>query len=624
VGDFSIEIKGNTSVEGPVTRQERINIVHGGQVLFTGYLTGLNHDVGGGNTQLSGKGIAKKLEETRPDYEALGGPITYENIALQDAIEDYWTRTPFDNVTVTDQDTEIISQDEVIRDVDTQAEWENAITIADDDPFEVSNGSLVQLQSCFNLDAINDATDSNAGLDSDANYVNGSAVLYSASGQFSEFEITPEHDILASNFGLQFRINGLDTDGVEVDVTLDGQTLNAIPMAWNSNTTLGLDWYGVSSFATENDPSSDLEAGTTYTLRFEVVTDTGGDAVLDRVAVYDERFESGLTFDNTVDGNQELSGPELFPLGVDAVTDEFPAAISGKDFTLSTDFNDTTNAQAIASSNDGGSSFVSASNTETLDDEYGDFGRSFVERFTLSGFGTRTNETPTEGFNGQQVDSYTLTVDVSDLVVIDDLELSRNHFDNLQTLHEYGDFLWTIEHDGGPIDEMVVQSYPRGEVTQTLPDTEEISSSPEIEGSTYYNTIPLQGREDANGDRPFFEADSPEDVTEDGEAISPGILRDLDIGTDIGAEFRARGLLSRALEKKQLKGQKTYPAFDAQPGYSAKVEFVNDTNTLTVEELTLTKSGSEATTTLDFVARNDLSRDIGDLRRQARETGDQI
>jgi len=623
VGDFRVEIKGNRSVEDRAARQDRINFTQNGETFFTGYLTGIQHDIGNGNTGLEGKGIAKKLEETRPDYETIGGPLVYENIALQDAIRDYWTRTPFDNVTVTDQDTTIIADDEVIRDVDTQTEWENAITIADTDPFAIQTGSLVQLQSCFNLDARLDASADNRGVINDPAYVDGAAAFYSDAAHFSEFEITPEYDIPAEEFGLQFRIEALDASGVDVDVLLDGQTLNDQPLPWNTGALVGLDWYDIGFFTTKSDPNSDLEAGTTYTLRFEVETDNGGNVAFDRLAVFDERYESGLTFDNTVDANQELSGPELYPLGVDATTDEFPAAISGKQFTLQTDFNDTSNAQAIASSNDGGSAFVSASNTETLDDEYANFGRSFVERFTLSGFGTRTNDTPTTGFNAQQVNSYTLTADVSDLVVIDELELSRNHFDNLQTLHDYGDFLFTIEHDSSDIDELVVQSYPRGEVTQTLPERDEISSNPEIEGSTYYNTIPLQGRE-VGGDRPFFEADSPDDVTEDGRTISPGILRDLDIGTEVGAEFRARGLLAKATEKKQLKGQKTYPIFDAHPGYATEVTFNNDTNTLPVEEIQLRKNATQATATLDFVPRNDLSRDIEELRRQSRETGDQI
>ncbi len=89
-GDMTATVKGNRNLEKFAQRQDRINVNINGSTKWTGYLTDVSHNKGSGTTRIRADGIGKRLEETRPDYDSIGGPVTYSNIALHDALRDYW------------------------------------------------------------------------------------------------------------------------------------------------------------------------------------------------------------------------------------------------------------------------------------------------------------------------------------------------------------------------------------------------------------------------------------------------------------------------------------------------------------------------------------------------------
>jgi hypothetical protein len=214
----------------------------------------------------------------------------------------------------------------------------------------------------------------------------------------------------------------------------------------------------------------------------------------------------------------------------------------------------------------------------------------------------------------------------NDLTVIDRLELSRNHFDNLQTLHQFGNFIWVIEHDSSSVANMTVSSFQEGDETRPKPTgfDKQVNQSKEVQASTYYNAIFLQGAQDANGDRPTATVKDQTAINNDGREISPGVLRDTDITTDAGATFRARALLNEAQTNSDFVGSVTVPPIITDPGYQRPVDFGDGETDKTVERVQLTESPGGAQATFEFATRQEIAEDISELRRNAREIGDRV
>jgi len=136
----------------------------------------------------------------------------------------------------------------------------------------------------------------------------------------------------------------------------------------------------------------------------------------------------------------------------------------------------------------------------------------------------------------------------------------------------------------------------------------------------------LQGGLDSNGDRPFAEVEDQDSINEVGDTISPGLLRDPTISSDVEAGFIAQALLEKALKNGELRGQKTIPpTFAPTPGFSYAVSWLNDAEVERVlEEVSITKSTGSAQTVLDFTGKTGFAQEINELRRNARETSDEV
>jgi hypothetical protein len=455
-------------------------------------------------------------------------------------------------------------------------------------------------------------------------FARGFLATSSTAGDFLEWYFTPRHDIPADSVGVQVRD---DADELpEIIWTLNGNVIDTFPQGAG----LTLSWTNIG----DGDISQaggytggDLQAGETYTLRAEVdAISSGQEYLVDVVAPYDERYSNQITFDDSVDSNGYLIGPELYPDSVEVELNTVSTSFNIAASTVNSVWNDTSNQQAIAVSNDDGATYTTFTNTENATHEYADVGRDGRVRFTFSRYGSRTNATPTQGFNGQSVDSYTHLVDLSQIVVIDELELSRNHFDNLKKLHDYGDFLWTIEHDDADIGDLTVNSYPRGAITKATPeafdDPENIN--PEVAAETYFNSVYLQGSLQSDGTRPTAEVKDDDAIASDGREISPGVLRDSSVSTESGATFRANALLQTALEKNDLRGEiSTYPTY-VQPGYNYSVDFGDGANEKTLERVSIRESAGSLSATYQFVIKEALAETLNELKQNTRDVGNQV
>jgi len=614
VGTFRATLKGDRRLERRAQRQDRVNIKTD-DTKFAGYLLACPHTRSDGTTQIRGKGIAKQLQEGRPSTR----PITYDNEFAGDAIEDYWSRTPFGNVTVTKQSSNIVVQDSVEQSADTTSEWQNALeSIADDEPLEIRNGVVDTLQTGF----VGDEGDLSGPQVSDVDYTAGEARAIEGTGSGDiAYSFTTEYDVPSSRAKIYLRGEEGSGTGTPVTVNLkfDGATIASDTILF---TNKSLEWK-------EFDIGSDVNAGShTITIEFSQANDNVKQ-IFDILMFGDGDYYTVGNFDNTVDSdNGHLDNPALFAANpiIKTTNSETTRNIANADVT--TTFDDTNNDQRIGVSNDNGANFVRGDNTNSLSAAFTTAGRELVTEFRLSGYdnGAR-NATPRFNYLGQEIDSFETKVDLDDRVVFIGVEVSKNHFENLQKLHDNSDYVWTIEHDSSDVANMPVFSFPRGEETRTLNqiNENEIDESPSVEAEQFYNVIPLEGGLNG-GTRPFVEVKDQDSINDIGEEISPGLLRDPTISSDIEAEFIARALLRKALKNGELRGAKTIPpTFAPTPGFAYLVSWLDDPTTeVTLEEVSVTKSTGSAQTTLDFTGRTGFAQQIDELRRQARETQDEI
>jgi hypothetical protein len=153
--------------------------------------------------------------------------------------------------------------------------------------------------------------------------------------------------------------------------------------------------------------SETIPAGT-HTLRIDGPTGTDAENLgVDIFSFADNRYT--YTLDNAVDANGYLSGPELYPELVERQFDEAAQTRRELDFAKAVvDIDDTSNNQFIELSNDGGNNFIRTDNSDTATANFSGTSREVISRIGLSRYGSRTDATPTTGFNPQTISTWSL------------------------------------------------------------------------------------------------------------------------------------------------------------------------------------------------------------------------
>jgi len=622
IASLEATLVGTRAVEVFAQRQGRVSLVtDDGTVVWTGVCLDVESSRKSATTRLQAAGPEKLLEEDLPD----SAPVEFSSIALGDAIEEYLTaHTRFTDVRVTKQDPETVAVDETLQQADTNTEFENVVDIPDTDPFVIENGQLKLAQTCFTQEGENPDSGSGSGAGGIISaYSGGTAATFTGFSGNTTYNFTTQYDIPGDRVSLRARILSEIAPSPRVDVYLDSTQIGSIPSGDFSQLTWDVD------LAQNPRQGSGYTGGTlssgTHSVNF--VADGSGSGILgiDVVAPYDNKFNYSFDNDNGGGGGY-LDGPELYPDAATLTFDETQTAFSIDSLTSELTIDDVSGAQEIELSNNGGGNFQSAANTDTFTEDFDTVGRTAIHRLTLSRYGTRTGATPLTGHLGQTVDSYRLAADINDLTVIDELRLSRNNFENLKTLSNYGSYVFTIEHGGGPIADLPIHAFERGAKTRPLPATAETRVEETVRAATaqYGNAVELQGALRDDDTRPTATVTDSDAIAQDGRQIKL-TLRDPTITTDAGAQFRASALLTRILEEQQLRGEVEVPATFATPGFARPVGFLEEAaRELTLEETRTRLSGESLTTTLNFVPRQGLSERLTQLQRNLRDAGSQV
>jgi hypothetical protein len=596
-------------------RKDRIRFEINGSTEFVGVLTRPGRESKTGKRRIKAEGVASRLEESRPDYESLtDSEVSYSSIALEDAIRDYWGLTQFNNVTVVDEPTETVAQDRQITSVSSQTDWEDIISPADDDPYAIRNGSLVVEQTGFVSDL--------SGTNTDSSYSGGEANDINLVGEDIIFGFTTNYDIPAGNGEFYVRGEGGSGSGSQtsVEVFLDGQQAR-------SETTIASGSLGWSSvFSTD----STLSAGS-HTIRI-----TGAQAfdnvkqIFDVLAFVDNRFS--YTFDNSVhQPSGFLDGPELAPSSV-----RIDAGASKSQFNISETavdavVNDTTGGQAVGIDlpTDSATDFFDNTASATLTNS--GVAREVGVEFELGRYPQQSTNpqsaTPRFGYKQQQVDSFDLLADLNSLTVIDELRLRGNHFENLQKLHDYGDYLFVIEHSDNSLADLAVTSFAAGDETRPRPAAydDPFKRDPEVDASSYHNAVFLRGGEPATGSAPTATAEDSDEIADVGRRVE-ATVKDPAITTEPGAAFRAQALLRRLVSENDRKGVIEIAKADEllPAGFARPVDFGGGRAEATVEETELRRDANGLRQIHRYAPVDDVSRELEELKRNARSNRNQV
>ena len=332
------------------------------------------------------------------------------------------------NTSLNDETTRASLTEILIQEAFSDSGFEDITDIEDTEPFIIDGGALRPAQSAYFIEG-NDLSITGDSF-SDPDYSNGFARTVREEGQIAERVITPEYTIPADDVRVQVRNETIDDDTPAVEYRLNGEQIESFATGHN----LPLSW-GVSPFLYDGD---DLEAGEDVLFEAEATDDNGGQNQdrhnIDCVVVYDNRFNhdtagTGNDFDNDVnEPDGYLDDPTLFAAQETLTFDpdygiiELETATTRRNVTegsFTSTWNDTSANQFVELANDG-STFNRINNSDSGSVTFADAESSVDTRLGFSRIGTRTDATPLEGFDTQEISSWNLFAD-PDAIFPDDI-----------------------------------------------------------------------------------------------------------------------------------------------------------------------------------------------------------
>lgn len=315
------------------------------------------------------------------------------------------------------------------------------------DPAAAQNGGLELLQSLFFLEAEDNTGAVGSEVIDDGTYSGepGTAVTLSETSHVIEFTFTPAYTIPGENVGFQLRKQNPGSGHHAYDIKIDGTVVERRSAGVETTGETDANW---GTYALNATTPPDLTAGTQHTLEVDITNlDSDGDWYADCLAIYDSRYS--YTFDDSVT-NGILEGPELYP---DQHTVTVETVTPGRqiiDATVTTSMNDTSGTQRLGLSFDGGT-YSYGTNTDTYSESAPSGTVDVAWEVRLSRYGTQST-TPTDGINGQSVDSATLSATLDNTPIVLNRLLDGRLVDVLNDIASDGDFIWqyTLDDSGNP------------------------------------------------------------------------------------------------------------------------------------------------------------------------------
>lgn len=548
---------------GPVNQ---ITLYHDGTLLFKGFATTIEGTESTADATITGPDIINRLTQDRQS-------VTYTNIPAHNAIQDYW-----DNYTTFTANVVAPSPNQIVNDatayaLDSSTEWTDNTTFGSNTPFYVNSGTLHLAQTCFTQEA-ESGTTSGSPVIFDANRFsgnsptsgNGEAIEFSSNSQSVTLSFSLDYDIPAGAFEWSIYFDGDNSGGSigTVNYYLDGSNLGSFSGATSGGD--GVFWRDLIASGSISDPGS-VSAGS-HTIKIETGSGwSGGLFYMDVVAPHDNRYS--YNFDSSVtdgsDGGTYLSGPELYPPNLQTNLATFTNNSSNiTSATVDSTWNSTVSPQEIALSVDGGASYQTLTNQADGSVSFSSVGTNLDARLTLGRYGSRSNGTPTTGFNAHSVDLFNVTFDGNDLAVIDNQELRRSDFRNLKTLHNLANYRYAVDYQNE-----TVESFPKG--TSNSDSWRAIDRQQTYDTEGYANQVYVEGRQRDDGTYPSATATNNTEVQAKGQTITYDI-KDTSLTTEQECQSVARSELGRLVDKDSISGTIDIVPSLVRPGYRYTID----------------------------------------------------
>ncbi|QLH78668.1 hypothetical protein HZS55_15840 [Halosimplex rubrum] len=175
---------------------------------------------------------------------------------------------------------------------------------------------------------------------------------------------------------------------------------------------------------------------------------------LDAVTLYDQRYHDVNAFSESTNANDALKYPADYPVGnggsipIQAFDGESQVrAVTGGEISVAVD--DASGIERLGLSNDRGVSYTdSSAGVSTFSTDFADIGEALRWRVGLRGYGSRTDTTPTQGFERPVLDSWTLDAELEDIPLLVDQTYDGSAKTVLNEIaQQYGDAFWAIDTD---------------------------------------------------------------------------------------------------------------------------------------------------------------------------------
>lgn len=368
--------------------------------------------------------------------------------------------------------TGVVIEDQLQRSVDTDAEFADALNLQAADPFVIENGVLRPAQTSFSIEG---ETDPITTITGNVIYSDGEATgigsQFASVGDSGIYKFTTEHDI--ENWTLRWRREvEPESDGDEevlvpgFEVRVNGTVVEEFSDGAGFIPTSAFDDPGWDIIADSDNENITLSG--TNSIEIEITeadldfsnepVDDYGELIIDVINIVDDRLSHN--FDNTVHQDEGYLDEPKDYVATTTETTNLQSAFSVVGAESNLTINDTSGAQRVQISNDGGSTYLPDDGTDdgtednTSSVTVGSFpntGSTLRQRFRLDGYEPSgpQSATPRLGYAPQEIDAYDLFADISlELLLIEET------FDNdlasiLTDFAEVAERSWAFVIDDG-------------------------------------------------------------------------------------------------------------------------------------------------------------------------------
>jgi hypothetical protein len=287
--------------------------------------------------------------------------------------------------------------------ISTQSDWEsNTPSFASDVPIYIENGKLKQAQTTQFTEAENLLDFSGQKVSSGptvGDLSDDGGVALSQDGDFVRFTFSPNYEIPSGAATADHYRNLDDFEGT-VDISINGTVVTSDTTSSIQNTK--------NEFVGSANINQTLSPDENHEMLIELVSQNNGSVIIDTMHVFDDgsRFNGfNVSRSGSFDTNTfSYDAPELYPNVQTVRLNTFNTKREITEAEISSNWNNIQNNQFIELSNDGGTNWITTTNSETANVSFSSPGRDLEVRLGISRYDGGSTSTPTNGGFTQEVD----------------------------------------------------------------------------------------------------------------------------------------------------------------------------------------------------------------------------